>query len=67
MKWTWDTVYYGEATLERDELVRIDDGTEGFVETVDLSGPVPRILVTRRKCGDIDLKDRWIIPAKIVG
>jgi len=65
--WTWQTLY-GPSTLHKDERVIIDDGTEGFVETVDLRPNVPRILIVQRvDCRGTRLNDRWIIPANIDG
>lgn len=66
--WTWKTVD-GESTLTRDEPVCLDDGTEGLVDFVDLRGPVPEILVIRRRfAGDnSQLPSKWVYPANIVG
>lgn len=69
-RWEWEG-----GSVEQDEHVCLDDGTDGFVEAVNLNGrlewlgnlPIPKILVTRRKLGEVDMPDREYIPANIVG
>jgi hypothetical protein len=64
--WQWESLM-GVETIEQDEAVYLDDGTDGLVEDVDFTEKGIRILVTRRKLQGTDMPDKWIWPANIVG
>lgn len=67
--WTtpWDDKYGGPQSLRRDEHVCLDDGTDGFVDRVEITKNEVRVYVVQRKLQQSNLPPAVYWPANIVG